>query len=38
LISDVQGAAKEAVKEAKDEALKKAQDPTILIKTAQLAA
>jgi hypothetical protein len=38
LISDVQGAAKEAAKEAKEEVLKKAQDPTLLVKTAQLAA
>ena len=38
LINDVQGAAKEAAREAKDEVLKKAQDPTILIKGAQLAA
>lgn len=37
LIADVQGVAKDAIKEAKNEAIKKASDPTILIKGAQLA-
>lgn len=37
LIADVQGVAKDAVKEAKSEVLKQAQDPQTLIKAAQLA-
>ena len=37
LITDVQGVAKDAVKEAKNEVLKQAQDPQTLLKAAQLA-
>jgi uncharacterized membrane protein required for colicin V production len=38
LINDVQGVAKDAIKEAKTEAIKKASDPTLLLKGAQYAA
>ena len=37
LISDVQGVAKDAVKEAQSEVLKQAQDPQTLLKAAQIA-